>query len=379
MFGTGGNRFKVARIGGIPIYISTSWFLIAGLFFFLQYSNLALDVASTEAAKLAALIFVLFFGGILLHEAAHAIAARGFGLPVRAITLVFWGGATETRSWRKGALADFVVAAAGPGTTALLGLGFRFIGQQMEPGHVRGVMLYLGEINLIFAAFNAIPGFPLDGGRMLMATAWGITRKRALAFRIAGIGSIIVGAGFIVYAIVDFTSGNGGGLFLGYIGFVVLSVGRQIPTRAVLRERLQRGTARDAMQPIGAIIAADSSLLDATERYLRPFPDQLFPVQEGGRIVGGISLDDALDYAASTPVADATNRFDDPPIIEDTEPLDDVVEWIGTRDGLVTDITGRTVGMISVQDVDRWLNEHWSTGQYVERPTVAAPPRPDQR
>ena len=379
MFGTGGNRFKVARVGGIPIYVSTSWFLIAGLFFFSQYSQLTGVVDSTEAAKLAALIFVLFFGGILLHEAAHAIAARRFGLPVRAITLVFWGGATETRSWRKGALADFVVAAAGPGTTALLGLGFRFIGQQMEPGdHVRAAMLYLGELNLIFAAFNAIPGFPLDGGRMLMATAWGITRKRALAFRIAGVGSIIVGAGFIVYAIVDFGTGNGGALFLGYIGFVVLSVGRQIPSRAVLRERLQRGRARDAMQPIGAIIAADSSLLDATERYLRPFPDQLFPVQEGGRIVGALSLDDALDYAASTPVTDAMTRFDDPPIIEDTEPLDDVVEWIGTRDGLVTDITGRTVGLISVQDVDRWLNEHWSTGQYVERPIVAAPPRPDQ-
>ena len=71
-------------------------------------------------------------------------------------------------------------------------------------------------------------------------------------------------------------------------------------------------------------------------------------------------------------------RFDDPPLIDDTEPLDDVVEWIGTRDGLVTDITGRTVGMISVQDVDRWLTEHWSSGEWVERPIVAAPPRPDQ-
>ena len=377
MFGTG-NRFKVARVGGIPIYVSTSWFLIAGLFFFGQYTSLSQEVDGTEAAKLAGLIFVLFFGGILLHEAAHAIAARGFGLPVRAITLVFWGGATETRSWRKGPLADFVVAAAGPGTTALLGLGFRFIGEQLEPGHLRGVMLYLGEINLIFAAFNAIPGFPLDGGRMLMAAAWGITRKRALAFRIAGIGSIVVGAGFIVYAILEFGKGNGGALFLGYIGFVVLSVGRQIPSRAVLRERLQRGTARDAMQPIGAMIAADSSLLDATERYLRPMPDQVFPVHEGGRIVGAISLEDAADHAASRPVAEAMAPFDDPPIIDDTEPLDDVVEWIGTRDGLVTDITGRTVGMISVQDVDRWLTAHWSTGQFVQRPVVVAPPRPDQ-
>jgi Zn-dependent protease len=377
MFGTG-NRFQVARIGGVPIYVSTSWFLIAALFFFAQYAPLAQEVDAGEALKLAAIIFVLFFGGILLHEAAHAIAARGFGLPVRAITLVFWGGATETRSWRKGAFADFAVAAAGPGTTLLLGLGFRFIGQQMEPSHLRGVMLYLGEINLYFAAFNAIPGFPLDGGRMLMAAAWGVTRKRVLAFRVAGIGSLLVGAGLIVVGVVEFGKGNSRGLFLGYIGFVILSVGRQIPPRAALRERLQRGTARDAMQPIGAMIPADSSLLDATERWLRPFPEQLFPVQEGGRIVGAISLEDAADHAASRPVGEAMTRFDDPPIIEDTEPLDDVVDWIGTQDGLVTDITGHTVGMISVQDIDRWLTEHWSTGGFIERPVVVAPPRPDE-
>ena len=377
MFGTG-NRFQVARIGGVPIYVSTSWFLIAALFFFAQYAPLAQEVDAGEALKLAAIIFVLFFGGILLHEAAHAVVARGFGLPVRAITLVFWGGATETRSWRKGAFADFAVAAAGPGTTLLLGLGFRFIGQQMEPSHLRGVMLYLGEINLYFAAFNAIPGFPLDGGRMLMAAAWGVTRKRVLAFRVAGIGSLLVGAGLIVVGVVEFGKGNSRGLFLGYIGFVILSVGRQIPPRAALRERLQRGTARDAMQPIGAMIPADSSLLDATERWLRPFPEQLFPVQEGGRIVGAISLEDAADHAASRPVGEAMTRFDDPPIIEDTEPLDDVVDWIGTQDGLVTDITGHTVGMISVQDIDRWLTEHWSTGAFIERPVVVAPPRPDE-
>ena len=132
------------------------------------------------------------------------------------------------------------------------------------------------------------------------------------------------------------------------------------------------------MQPIGPMIAADSSLLDATERWLRPFPEQLFPVQEGGRIVGAISLEDAADHAASRPVGEAMDRFDDPPIIDDTEPLDDVVDWIGTKDGLVTDITGHTVGMISVQDIDRWLTEHWSTGEFIERPVVVAPPRPDQ-
>ena len=377
MFGTG-QKFQVAKVAGIPIFVSYSWFAIAALFAFVTYADLATGFYADQAALLTAITLALFFGSVLLHEGAHAAAARGFGLPVRGITLVFWGGATETRSWRRGPLADFVVAAAGPGTTLVLGVVFLFIAQQMRPfTGMHDVIDHLGHINLFFAALNAIPGFPLDGGRMLMALAWGVTRKRALAYRVAGIGSLVVGAGFIAWAVTNFGS-NGLAFFAVYLGFVMIGVGRQIPKQAALRERLQRGTARDAMQPIGAMIAADSSLLDATERWLRPYPQQLFPVQEQGRIVGAISLEDAGDYAASRPVGEAMVRFDDPPIIDDTEPLDDVVDWIGTKDGLVNDITGHTVGMISVQDIDRWLNEHWSSGEYVERPVVVAPPRPDQ-
>lgn len=378
MFGTG-QKFQVARVAGIPIYVSYSWFAIAALFAFATYASLATRIVDpARALELTAVTLVLFFGSILLHEGAHAFAARGFGLPVRGITLVFWGGATETRSWRKGAFADFVVAAAGPATTLALGLLFVFVAQQMRPfSDLRDVMDNLGRINLFFAALNAIPGFPLDGGRMLMAVAWGITRKRTLAYRIAGIGSLVVGGALIVWAVLNFGR-NGFAIFAGYLGFVMIGVGRQIPSQVALRERLQRGTARDAMQPIGAMIPADSSLLDATERWLRPFPEQLFPVQEGGRIVGAISLEDAADTAASRPVSEAMDRFEDPPMIDDTEPLDDVVDWIGARDGLVTDITGHTVGMISVQDIDRWLTTHWATGQFAERPSVAAPPRPDQ-
>jgi Zn-dependent protease len=377
MFGTG-QKFQVARVAGIPIYLSYSWFAIAALFGFFTYADFATGFYKDQALLLTVITLVLFFGSILLHEGAHALAARGFGLPVRGITLVFWGGATETRSWRKGPFADFVVAAAGPATTLVLGVLFVFIAQQMTPyTGLHHVVDNLGRINLFFAVLNAIPGFPLDGGRMLMALAWGITRNRALAYRVAGVGSLLVGAAFIVWAVMNFGR-NGLAIFAGYLGFVMIGVGRQIPGQAVLRERLQRGTARDAMQPIGAMIAADSTVHDATERWLRPFPEQLFPVQEGGRIVGAVSLEDAADTAASRPVSEAMVRFDDPPVIDDTEPLDDVVDWIGVKDGLVTDITGHTVGMISVQDIDRWLRAHWSTGQYMERPFVVEPPRPDQ-
>jgi Zn-dependent protease len=97
MFGTG-QKFRVARVAGIPIYVSYSWFAIAALFAFVTYAKFTTTIYADEAGALTAVTLILFFGSVLLHEGAHAVAARRFGLPVRGITLVFWGGATETRS-----------------------------------------------------------------------------------------------------------------------------------------------------------------------------------------------------------------------------------------------------------------------------------------
>src|SRR3954451_8307596 len=291
MFGTS-SRFQVAKIRGIPIYASWSWLAIAAFFMFGWYTQFSTQMTSNEAVRLAVITGVLFFGGILLHEAAHAIAARSFDLPVRAITLVFWGGATETRSWRAGPLADFVVAAAGPGTTAVLGLGFLYISSIMTPGDTSEAIRSLGGLNLYFAVLNSVPGFPLDGGRMLMAAAWGATKNRGTALKVAGFGSMIVGIGLIGYAVLSFSQGNGGfGIFLGYLGFVLLTVGRQVPARATLHQQLSRGKVRDAMRPLGAAIPANVTVYDATERWLRAEPARTFSVVEDGPPVGTISLE----------------------------------------------------------------------------------------
>jgi hypothetical protein len=189
---------------------------------------------------------------------------------------------------------------------------------------------------------------------------------------------MIVGGGLIAYAVVSFTSGGGYGIFFGYIGVVMIGVARQIPQRAALRDKLLRGNARDAMRSIGDAIPAGYTVFDAAERWLRPWPARAFPVQDGGRIVGTISLDDAAHTAASQQVRDAMIPLDDDTTIEADEPLDDVVEWIGGREALVIDATGRSVGLIDLRDVDRWLQVHWSTGSFVETPVATLPPRPDR-
>lgn len=382
MFGTG-SRFQIAKVRGIPIYASWSWVALAAFFTFAWYTDFSGRMTPSDAVRLAGITAVLFFGGILLHEAAHAIAARSFNLPVRAITLVFWGGATETRSWRAGPLADFVVAAAGPGTTAVLGFGFLSIASIMPPGDTSDAIRSLGGLNLYFAILNAIPGFPLDGGRMLQAAAWGVTKNRGTAMRVAGFGSMVIGVGLLAYAVYSFSQGNGGfGIFLGYLGFVLIGVGRQVPARAALYQQLSRGKVRDAMRRLGAAIPAGTTVFDATERWLRADPGRTFSVVEDGRPVGTISLETASHTTAGRPVREAMVPFSDRSAVGADESLNDALEWIAGHESLVEDATG-TVGVIDLGDLDRWMQAHWSTGSFVERPAGSVPqagvvpPRPD--
>ena len=245
-----GNRFKVATIRGIPIYVATSWIWIALIWGFAIYTNLQPAVSSpVRAAWLTIFEGVLFFGGVLLHEAAHAIAARGFGLPVAGITLVFWGGATETASSAKGPRAEFVIAFVGPATTLVLAAAFWFAAGAVDIGLTRDILRELAWLNLFIGLANALPGFPLDGGRMLLAATWAITKNRRTAVLVAGYGAVVVGAALIGAAILTFRSTTGLWLFLGYLGFVMLTTGRGTPQRVKARDILARGTAADAMRP----------------------------------------------------------------------------------------------------------------------------------
>jgi len=241
----------------------------------------------------------------------------------------------------------------------------------------------LGGLNLYFAVLNAVPGFPLDGGRMLMAAAWGLTKNRTTALRVAGFGSMVIGVGLFAYAVLSFSQGNGGfGIFMGYLGFILISVGRQVPARAALHQQLSMGTVRDAMRRLGAAIPATATVYDATERWLRPEPARTFSVVDDGRAVGTISLEGASHTTAGRPVRDAMMPLSEKSSVGADETLSDALEWVAGHESLVEDATG-AVGVIDVGDIDRWLKVHWSTGSFVERPAGfippagAAPPRPD--
>jgi len=376
-----GRRVKVATIRGIPIYLATSWFYVAAIYAFFIYTGLTNSRwAPTPAGALGLTVFeaALFFGGILLHEGAHAVAARGFGLPVMGVTLVFWGGATETRANARGPLAEFVVSVVGPLTTLVLAGVFAVIGAGLEPGLTREIVFSLAWLNLVIGGVNLLPGFPLDGGRMLQAATWGVTHDRRTATKVAGYGAIAVGAAMIAAAVISFKNDTGWWLFLGYLGFVMISTGRATPQRIALRDQLATGTAADAMRPTIDQIPATISLTDALDGWLRRYPDRIFPVVDAGRVVGTISMETARKVGSRDPlrpVRDGMAPLSQTPVVAPTDALYDVLEVTASRDGLVLD-HGVLVGAIGPADVDRWYRSRLPSGATAD-PT-AVPPRPDR-
>src|SRR5207237_9748666 len=150
-----GNRFKVASVRGIPIYVATSWLWVAALYSFLIYTSFTNSIWQPMPAGAAGLTLfegVLFFGGVLRHECAHAIAARAFALPVMGITLVFWGGATETRANAKGPLAEVVVSAVGRLTALVLAGTFAAVATAMGPGLMRESVGQLAGLSPLMGA-----------------------------------------------------------------------------------------------------------------------------------------------------------------------------------------------------------------------------------
>src|SRR5713101_5319520 len=218
-------QIKLFRISGIQIGLHYSWLLIAVLIVF----SLAGQFAATNPQWGANIIWgvsvltaLLFFATIVIHELSHAMIAKARGLPVRSITLFALGGGAQIEKETSDAKTEFWMGIAGPITSALIGViclsiaaGIGWTPARDHQSPWAAMLGWLGVINIALAVFNMIPGFPLDGGRVLRAILWWITADASRATRIAtGVGQIIAFA-FIILGLFRFFNGAGfGGLWL---------------------------------------------------------------------------------------------------------------------------------------------------------------------
>jgi Zn-dependent protease/CBS domain-containing protein len=360
MFG-GGRAWKIATIGGIPVRVDSSWVFIAIFVVYslvVQYTN-GYGIQQSTALPLALFTAVLFFGSILGHELSHALVARLRNVEVSSITLYFFGGATAT-TLDKQPGDQFLISAAGPGASLLIGAVFWFISR-----HTAGSLLtlsfgYVGWINLVLAAFNVVPGYPLDGGQMLRAAVWKISGNEALATRVATIGGFIVGGVLLGLGALGLYRGDvGGGLWIALIGWFLIQNAQAATRRSALRTALQDATVQQAMGVPPATIAAEMPLSQVLETYLRGHEHEAFPVVESGHVAGLLTFDSASKVGQVNPFAPARDAMI--PLAEVTTvavdaPLQDALQRLGGNGAALVLRDGELVGALTAGDVQRWAS-----------------------
>ena len=215
------HGFVVARPFGIPVFVSPYWFIIAGVFTVFYANEMSSTLSGDRRYVLGAAFVVLLYASVLVHELAHSVVARSYGLPVRRILLYPLGGVSEIEREAPTPLREFAIAAAGPGLSLVLGvLGWCLT--HAAPYGVTGALIrQLMFANLVVAAFNLLPGLPLDGGRMLRAVIWKVTgRPNAATIAAAWVGRALAMG---LLAIPFFSGSLAGGDLVSTVWVVVIA------------------------------------------------------------------------------------------------------------------------------------------------------------
>lgn len=293
-----GRGILVARIFGIPIRIDYSWLVIvllltASLAAGFGHSYPYLGAFSRLSLGLTA--SMLLFASVLAHELSHAVVALRHGVPIRGITLFVFGGAAEMMEEPKNATAELRIAIAGPIMSlalALVGWGLYTIALGHAPLPFVDMIGILARMNLMLVAFNVVPGFPLDGGRVLRAALWGLWGRLSPATRVAsGVGSffgtMVIMMGVLwIFAYDNFV----GGLWFVLIGFFLRSAARSSYQQLLLRQAVEGIKARDLMSPQLVWVSPDMPVAEAVDEVMLPKGLSEVPVTDNGRLIGELSL-----------------------------------------------------------------------------------------
>ena len=212
----------MAKPFGIPVIVSPYWFIIAGVFIIIYASELSGRLQGTTTRYLVAAGFViLLYVSVLVHELSHSLVARGYGLPVRRIVLWPLGGVSEIEREAPTPGREFAIAAAGPALSLVLGgIGWGLY-QVVNTGIAGALIWMLMFANLIVGIFNLLPGLPLDGGRMLRAVIWAVTKKPTTATLAAAWTGRVLAIGLL--AVPFFTGGLAGGDMVSTLWVIVIA------------------------------------------------------------------------------------------------------------------------------------------------------------
>jgi Zn-dependent protease len=358
---------SLGRIFGIRIVLDYSWFLIFALiawtlasgYFPAEFSNW--PVAEYWIVGVATAI--VFFVSVLLHELGHSIVARHYGIPVNSIRLFIFGGVSQIQSEPPSAKVEFVMAIVGPAVSFVLAgvfAGLAVVFASVAP--LLALTRYLAYINGLLGLFNLIPGFPLDGGRVVRAAVWGITKNLPRATRVAGNLGRAIGFLFILVGVYLVFRGNFfNGIWLGFIGWFLESAAGAQLRQQKLHNLVAGRRVSQAMSTTYTSIPPDMTLEQLVDRHVLGNGQRSFVVEEGDKVNGLLTLHDikSLDRSdwPATRAAQAMIPLAQVKRVQPDEDLWAAIEEMN-RDGfnqlpVMTD--GHLVGMLRREDIIGYL------------------------
>jgi Zn-dependent protease/predicted transcriptional regulator len=364
------NGFRLGSIGGFEIRIDFSWFII--LFLIVWSFSFAVFPAQVPGYAQGAYLIMgvsgalLFFASLLGHELAHSFVARRRGIEVEGITLFVFGGMARTRSEAKSPGDEFVIAGVGPlASLALAGLLWLAARLGSEAGLspvITVVLAYLAWLNLLLAVFNMLPGFPLDGGRVLRAIAWRVTGSLEKATRLATgggrlLGFLLAGIGIYMAFRVDVV----GGLWLVFIGWYLRTAAVASYQQHRLRDVLTDVRADQTMSPSPETVPPDITLQQLMDDVFMRSRYVAFPVVENGTPIGLVTLHQLREVARDSwsyiPVREVMLPIEPALVVAPDDTVTTVIDRLQSspaRRVLVMQ-DGHLVGIISARDITHWL------------------------
>ena len=248
------QSIRLGRVLGIPIGVNYSWFIIFSLITYsltMLFEELHPDWTYPSRIAFGVATSLLFFVSVVLHELGHSVMALRYHIPVRSITLFVFGGIAQISREPGKPAHEFNIAIAGPLVSAALG-GLFYGLQWLTRDALEGIATlggWLGGINLMLAVFNLVPGFPLDGGRILRAVVWRLTGSFERATAMAAASGQLFAYGFIFLGVVQAVAGNVvGGMWIAFIGWFLLNAAQLSSAQLRFRSGLGGITARDVMR-----------------------------------------------------------------------------------------------------------------------------------
>jgi Zn-dependent protease/CBS domain-containing protein len=382
------NGFRAGKILGIDIHIDWSWLLIFALISWSLASSFGQvhpEWTGPMQWGLAISAALLFFASVLAHELAHALVARTMGVPVRNITLFLFGGVADIQREPKSPFAELAITIVGPLTSFILGGIFLAIGIGSfafnniplvtpaaflsQAGPIGTIFIWLGSINILVALFNLIPGFPLDGGRIVRSALWALTNDLNKATRwAAGLGQIVAwvlilsGISMIFGVVIPFLgTGFVNGIWIMFIGWFLQNAAVQSYRRVVVQDILEDVPVKQMMYTDVPMVKAGVTVQNLIDNYIMKTDNLAFVVFDGDNMVGLVTIDDIRkvdpESRSQTLIQSIMTPSQKLVVVAPEEQASDAFQRLQSEDiSQLPVVNGnKIVGLLRRKDIVRWL------------------------